>query len=113
MRYAFAAEVAIRRELGLVPCGAGVLLAFKVRLPWLQGEKGFRGAAESKVWGSFDFAMPSLREGMAALRMTDCFCRAQLSCRAQERLEMDTVFITGGTGYMGRQLIPELLSRRL
>jgi len=36
-------------------------------------EKGFDGAAEGRVQGSFGFVMPSLREGMTTLRMTK-FC---------------------------------------
>jgi len=41
---------------------------FDTRQP---SEKRFKGAGESTRQGSFDSAMPSLREGMATLRMTD------------------------------------------
>ncbi len=40
---------------------------------WQYREKGFSDAAEGRVQGSFDCALPSLREDKAPLRMTELF----------------------------------------
>jgi len=40
---------------------------------WRYREKGFSDAAEGRVQGSFDCALPSLREDKAPLRMTEFF----------------------------------------